>query len=359
MTTLSLKATARYMPEHVVTDADFPCINDSNSRMFQGTRLRRHVDQTMTSTEMLARAIEQMAGELQEQEGFVLADEVDAILTNLALPDLPFTGSGAMLAKRAGLKPKLILDLHNGGCVSFIALLDLARGLVASHGLKNILICNTQTAAGRIFSHPDHRHQPQSAIPGDGAGVALITVGGPNPIEHVLVKIHPEYAEDMQIVCDDQRQWWQPGARQFSINFDEHKLAAIVMRGNRLVPAVMRELLAQAGLTAGALYGLITNQPNPFFLRNWREALSLPESRHFHTFETYANLFQAGIPVNLDAALRAGAIPADSRIMLAGFSHAGDYSAAAILHWQKGPLLSRTFFSRPCDERPHPGRTVP
>ena len=107
------------------------------------------------------------------------------------------------------------------------------------------------------------------------------------------------------------------------------------MPGNRLVPAVMRELLAQAGLTAAALYGLITNQPNPFFLRNWREAVRLPESRHFHTFETYANLFQAAIPVNLDFALRAGTIPADSRIMLAGFSHAGDYSAAAILHWQK------------------------
>lgn len=336
MNNISLVATATFMPPNIVGNEAFPGLDDNNSKMFKGTRFRRHVDQSMTSTEMLALAAEKMAAELLAADGTVLANEVDAILTNLAFPDLPFTGSGAMLAKRLGLKPKIIIDLHNGGCVSFISMLDVAQGLVKSHGIKRMLICNTQSSAGRIFSHPDLRMKPQSAIPGDGAAVALFADEGPNPVEHLLVKVHPEYSEDMTITCADGRKWWQPGLKQFSVDFDEDKLATIIMRGNRLVPAVMKELLDNSGTKASELYGLITNQPSPYFLRNWRESIGIPEDRHFNTFENYSNLFQAGIPVNLDYALRAGKIPNDARIMLAGFSHAGDYSAAAILHWQKG-----------------------
>jgi len=36
---------------------------------------------------------------------------------------------------------------------------------------------------------------------------------------------------------------------------------------------------------------LVTNQPNRMFLRNWREALELPESRHLDTYDQCGNLF--------------------------------------------------------------------
>ncbi len=135
----------------------------------------------------------------------------------------------------------------------------------------------------------------------------------------------------MNIECADNRKWWQPGESQFSINFDENKITSIIMRGNRLVPAVMHALLDQRRLKASEIAGLITNQPNTHFLRNWREAIQLPAERHFNSFSEHGNLFQAGIPINLDRALRSGKIAKQSKIMLAGFSHAGDYSAAAIL----------------------------
>ena len=51
---------------------------------------------------------------------------------------------------------------------------------------------------------------------------------------------------------------------------------------------------------------LVTNQPNRVFLRNWREALELPEEKHRDTFDECGNLFAAGIPVNLDRAITDG-----------------------------------------------------
>jgi 3-oxoacyl-[acyl-carrier-protein] synthase-3 len=48
---------------------------------------------------------------------------------------------------------------------------------------------------------------------------------------------------------------------------------------------------------------LVTNQPSPIFLRNWREALELAPGVHHDTFARLGNLFGAALPINLEDAL--------------------------------------------------------
>jgi 3-oxoacyl-[acyl-carrier-protein] synthase-3 len=81
---------------------------------------------------------------------------------------------------------------------------------------------------------------------------------------------------------------------------------------------------------------LVTNQPNSIFLRNWREALELPREKHHDTFDTYGNLFGAAIPINIEDALRSNKLAPGNLLALAGFSHAGDYAAAALIRWGRG-----------------------
>jgi 3-oxoacyl-[acyl-carrier-protein] synthase III len=69
------------------------------------------------------------------------------------------------------------------------------------------------------------------------------------------------------------------------------------------------------------------------FLRNWREALEVPEERHRDTFDECGNLFGAGIPVNLDRAISEGQLNAGDVIMMAAFAHAGDFAGAAAVRW--------------------------
>jgi 3-oxoacyl-[acyl-carrier-protein] synthase-3 len=82
---------------------------------------------------------------------------------------------------------------------------------------------------------------------------------------------------------------------------------------------------------------LVTNQPSPIFLRNWREALELPPERHHDTYARYGNLFGAALPINLEDALARGKLAPGALVALAGFSHAGDYAAAAVLRWPSAP----------------------
>jgi 3-oxoacyl-[acyl-carrier-protein] synthase-3 len=121
-----------------------------------------------------------------------------------------------------------------------------------------------------------------------------------------------------------------------SVAFTEERVAAIVSRGNRIVPEMVREACALGELRPRDIDLLITNQPNPIFLRNWREALELPPEAQHDTYDKYGNLFGAAIPINIEDALANGKLRAGALLGLGGFSHAGDYAAAALIHWQAG-----------------------
>lgn len=328
---LRLVATASALPPRTLGNDHFGDATGGSAaagRMFLGTKWRRHIDRDVEAADLFADATRRL---LDEQQ--LAADRVDTILTNVSLPDTPIMGCGAVVARRLGARPERVVDLHNGGCVSFILLMDLARSLMVSHGARRILVCVAQTAAGRIFGQDAIRRKPQSAVPGDGAAVALFGPEGTSVVGPIVQRCHPQYAEDMQITFDDGRKYWEATTEPGYLDFPESKISSIIMRGNRLVPEAMRELLRVSGLTARGIDALVTNQPNLYFLRNWREALELAPEQHFHTFEEYGNLFQAGIPVTLDHAIRAGRLSPGARVLLAGFSHAGDYSAAALLHY--------------------------
>jgi len=120
------------------------------------------------------------------------------------------------------------------------------------------------------------------------------------------------------------------------VAFTDERVASIITRGNRIVPEMVVAACAAAGVRTRDLGLLITNQPNPIFLRNWREALELPPAVHHDTFDRLGNLFGAAIPVNLEDALAHGKPAPGQLLALAGFSHAGDYAAAAVIRWRAG-----------------------
>src|SRR6478609_6125806 len=326
---LSLLGVASYLPERVVTNEFFAPGATARRGMFTAPTTRRHVTPEQSAAEMIERA----SARLFDRLGLSAAREVALLFTNVAVPDQAFTGCGAEVAHRIGAHPRWIIDLHNSGCVSFIYMMGLARSLLREHGARGALLCNVQNAAGRIFSDKDVRTKSQAPVPGDGCGVGLVAMSDVSPVLSLVQRCQSEFAGDMVACADDGRRYWEPGLSPLNIRFTDARVAAIIERGNQIVPRVVNEACKEAELRPQDLELLITNQPNPIFLRNWREALELPKERHHDTFDRYGNLFGAGIPINLDDALGQGKLAHGGALALAGFSHAGDYAAAAILRW--------------------------
>jgi 3-oxoacyl-[acyl-carrier-protein] synthase-3 len=327
LTAISLVGAAGYAPETVVDNAFFGVdAKASTSGMFKGSRERRHVAPDESGASMIEKAARTLQGRL----GFSFEREVDLILTNVSLPDSPFTGCGASVARALGCKPKWVLDLHNTGCVAFVYMLGIARELMASGAVKSALLCCAQTAAGRVFNQPENRVRPQSCVPGDGCGVGYVVASAESPIRGLAQRSYGEYADDMRVIRDEGGPYWEPHRGSVYIDFTEKKIARIVSRGNSLVPGIVGEACKAAEVASRDLDLLITNQPNAFFLRNWREALLVPKEKHVETFEEYGNLFGAAIPINIERAQERGLLRKGAKVALGGFAHAGDYAAAAI-----------------------------
>ncbi|HXW53907.1 MAG TPA: 3-oxoacyl-[acyl-carrier-protein] synthase III C-terminal domain-containing protein [Myxococcota bacterium] len=329
MTNLSLLGTASYLPERVVTNDFF---GESDNVMFRGSRERRHAHPDESAAEMIFKA----TNKLCERLNISKLTDVGIILCNVTLLDMPFMGVGASVAKLLGAKPELILDVHNAGCISFIYMMRIAKPLLETTRTKTALICNVQNTAGPIFGHHDNIKRPQSAIPGDGCGVGLFALSDISPVESIVTYAYGEYADDMKLISDEGAHWHAPRKLSLHLNFDERKIIKIIFRGNKLVPSVIREACQEANVRPSDADILITNQPNPFFLRNWREALEISECRQVHTFDEHGNTFGAAIPISLERAHDRGMLKKESKILLGGFSHAGDYAAAAVLTWHKG-----------------------
>jgi 3-oxoacyl-[acyl-carrier-protein] synthase III len=297
--------------------------------MFRAPRFRHHVAPDESSIDMIERA----AQGLIERHGQDVVEGADVLITHTQVPDMAFYGQGGGIAHRLGMRPSWVLDLNNGGCAAFVLALNVARKLLSSGIGRTALIAIAQNAAGQVFDQPTIRRKAQSAVPGDGAAVGLVTLSDRSPILDIECRTYGEYAGEMAIVCDPPRKWWQAGPGEGSIGFSDSKITKVLARGNRQVPEVALAVCDRIGLAAKDIDLLVTNQPNRAFLRNWRDALELPPERHRDTFDQCGNLFGAGIPINLDHAIADRQVKAGDTVLMAAFAHAGDFAGAAAVRW--------------------------
>ncbi len=331
--TVSLTDVSAYLPgEPIGADyyAQFAESDDlRDNLMFRAPKFRHHVGRDETAIDMIERA----ARGLIERHGEDVIEGADVLITHTQAPDLPFYGAGGGVAHRLGMRPSWVLDLHNGGCAVFVLALNIARQLLTSGAGRTAVIAIAQNAAGQVFDQPDVRRKAQSAVPGDGAAVGLVTLSDESPVLGIECRTYGEYHGEMTLTCDPPRKWWAAGPGQFSIGFTDSKITKVLARGNRQVPEVALAVCDRIGLSSKDIDLLVTNQPNRAFLRNWREALELPKERHRDTFDQCGNLFGAGIPINLDRAISDGQVKAGDVVMMAGFAHAGDFAGAAAVRW--------------------------
>src|SRR6201998_758074 len=297
--------------------------------MFRAPKFRHHIAPDETAIDMIERAVQGLI----ERHGHDVVEGADVLITHTQVPDMAFYGGGGGMAHRLGMHPSWVLDLHNGGCAAFVLALNVARKLLASGEGHTALIAIAQNAAGQVFDQPGVRRKAQSSVPGDGAAVGLVTLSDESPILDIECRTYGEYAGDMTLAIDPPRKWWAAGPGEAPIGVTETKISKVLARGNRQVPEVALAVCDRTGLSSKDIDLLVTNQPNRVFLRNWREALEVPEERHRDTFDDCGNLFGAGIPVNLDRAISDGQVKAGDVIMMAAFAHAGDFAGAAAIRW--------------------------
>ncbi|MGZ6780323.1 MAG: 3-oxoacyl-ACP synthase III family protein [Mycobacterium sp.] len=336
--TVSLIDVSTYLPENRVpaewyTDQSDADTDMRDNPMFSPPEYRHHTAIDESNVDMMERA----ASGLADRHGSEVLADVDVLLTHSQMPDLPIVGAGGEVASRLGMNPQVIIDVHNSGCASFVYMINLARRLLLSGAGSTAMIACAATAAGKVFEQEEVRKLAQASVPGDGAGVGLLTLDDTSPVLDVEARFYGQNAKDMTLETDPPRRWWQAGPGEGHVGFNEGKIMKVLSRGNRMVPEVVQAVCDRIGMKPKDLDLLLTNQPNRLLLRNWAEALELPRERHRDTFHQCGNIFAVGIPVSLDTAISDGQLKKGDIVMMAGFANAGDFAGAAAVQWGGRP----------------------
>ena len=326
-----ITGVGRYIPERVVTNFDLEKMMDTSDAWIRertGIVERHFASEEDTTSLMGAKAAEQalkMAG--------LKASDIDFIVFATLSPDFYFPGSGCSMQAHLGIPGIGAMDIRNQ-CSGFIYGIATADQFLKTGMYKRILVVGSERHSSGLNLSTAGRDI--AVLFGDGAGAVVLEARNDENRGIITSKLHA----DGQYV---QELWVQnPGSN--SIPFASHEMiedgSIFPYMNGRYVfkhavtnfPAVIFEVLAEAGYTTKDVDLVIPHQANERITEAVQARLELPREKVFRNIDKYGNTTAASIPIAISEALEDGLIKNGSLVCLASFG-SGFTWAATLLRW--------------------------
>jgi len=243
-------------------------------------------------------------------------EDVELLICATSTPDTLAPATAAHASEKLGLTG-IHFDL-NASCSNFVYGLAVARGLMATQGLRRIALSAAEKYS-RVVDYEDRRF---AIFFGDSAGTVLLQDERPAlgaEIVDIRLRSHNEGAD---LALTPVRGW-------FSMDG-----AAIKPIATRLLVESATEMLEANGLEVGDLRVFLAHQMNHRLLEDLVEILGVREEQHWHNVSTRGNQGGAGIVT----ALCAGIEDPDRRLddgdlLLLTVVGSGFSAGSALLRW--------------------------
>jgi 3-oxoacyl-[acyl-carrier-protein] synthase III len=332
-----IKAISYFLPEKIFSNDEFfesfpDTIPQKDNYARIGVKERRVVDQNVTATDLGVSASLLLFSEHSVDPG-----DIDFILFCALEFDYQLPSSSCIIQQKLGLKTNCGATDFNLGCSGYVYGLAMAKGLIESAGLKNILLITSSTLTKTI-----HKNDKSSRfVFGDGAAATLISarenekgmgsfVFGTDGkrADKIIIRDgaarHP-ISESSYIEHSDEY-----GNVTTNANFYMEG-TSVFLFGLKTVPAMISELLEKEKLNIDEIDLFIFHQANLFLIDTIRTKMKIPEEKVFNYMESIGNTVAATIPIALCEAIKEGKAKPGQRILLAGFG-VGLSWAATIVH---------------------------
>ena len=300
-----------YLPERVMTNADFEKIMDtSDDWIVSRTGIReRHIardNETVTDMAVLAaqRALDKAA---------LGIDDIDLVIVATTTPELDFPSVGVQVLGRLGAtKNQPAFDVR-GACTGFIYALHTARAFFTAGMHRRIMIIGAEKMSRFI----DWTDRSTAVLFGDGAG-ALIFEHSTSSYSGII---------DTVVMAD--------GAGFDMLHgTDDHKIAMngpeTYKRAVMSMPHAARYIMDHAGITADNVDWIIPHQANQRIIESCAERLEFPLDKILITVDKHANTSGASGVLALAYAFDNGIIRRGQLILYPAFGSGLTWGAALI-----------------------------
>lgn len=318
-----------FVPSQVVTNEDLANLGCDSDWIVQRTGIlsRRHASAAEATSDLAIAA----AQDCLDKAG-VGAQDVDLIIVATMTPDHYTPSTSCLVQAKLGATCGAF-DL-NAACSGFLYGLITGSHFVKLGLHKNVLVIGAE----KMSCVCDPEDKKTFPLFGDGAGAALLQPD-PNPDESAVSGILAcrlasvgELADSLVVPGGGSR---QPACEAVVANRDQF----LKMEGRtvfkwavRLIPEVVKETLAKAGMELKDVDLLVLHQANERILKAATDDLQIDENRVFVNLANYGNTSAASIPISLFEAERDGRIKRGDVVMLTGFG-AGLTWATCLMRW--------------------------
>lgn len=241
-------------------------------------------------------------------------------------PDYYLPTTACLLQDRLGLPTSIGAVDYNLGCSGYIYGLGLAKGLIESNQVKNVLLLTAETYSKYI--HPDDN--AVRPLFGDGATATLIIAvdtdaegifsitygtdgsGGNNLIVPVGGMKQPYADTELADLYDDygnhrtNRNLYMSGSAIMNFTLEN-------------IPGMVDEILRKTGLKREDVDYYVFHQANHFMLKFLQEKCGLTDYPYWNDVRNYGNTVSSSVPVALHDMLHANGDTKMVNVMLAGF----------------------------------------
>lgn len=212
----------------------------------------------------------------------------------------------------------------NQGCSGFVYGLGLAKGLIASGDVGNVLLITAETYSR--FLHPHDKGN--RSIFGDAAAAALITAGPAGAkIGKVVLGTDGKGAKNLIVKngamrfpkTSDQSMREDKEGTLFNDNYLYMNGTEIFNFSLESVPALVKDTLERNKLQQEDIDLFVFHQANKFMLEYLRKKIKISAEKFYIYMEHCGNTVSSTIPIALKHALQEEKIKAGSKVLIVGF----------------------------------------
>lgn len=252
--------------------------------------------------------------------------EIGLVLTNTLAPDYLVTNNACLLHHHLELSPNCFTMATEVACNAFMMQLAVAERMLDGRRAKYGLLVQTCNISPMLPYDQAH-----SAWFGDGCTATIV---GPVEEGHgILGHAHRTKGEfHRTIVASVPESCWYSGGQVQVYSADHDAARRSFLDIPDSATEVATEALAAAGLAPADIDFYAPHQPTRWFREVTQNHLRLSKARSIPTFERFASMFGANIPVSLKLASDAGALRRDDTVLMFAGGAGLTYSSM-VMRW--------------------------
>jgi 3-oxoacyl-[acyl-carrier-protein] synthase-3 len=317
-----IAGTGSALPPSAVTNADLETrLDTSDAWIIERTGIRERriaAPEVRTSDLAVEAALQAMAA-----AGVGPAD-IDLVIVATATPDDTFPATATRVQARLGITQGAAFDVA-AVCSGFVYALTIADSMLKAGPFRRALVIGAE-----LFSRLlDWEDRTTAVLFGDGAGAVVLearesgAVGRGEGPGILAARLHADGRHGDLLHVDG-----GPGSTG-TVGKLRMKGREVFRHAVANLASVTGEVLADAGLEAGAVDWLVPHQANARILEATARKLGLPMARVVMTVGSHANTSAASVPLALDCAIRDGRIKRGDLLLLEAMG--GGFTWGAVL----------------------------